>query len=108
MPISIPRIRERSPNRARRRRAILRGGTALAFSTGKLGATCMIEIDVVGLAQHEWLENFGYFGQVLGAGGRSGEMVGRSALSEPFDPEQPAATRATRQAARTPLMSIET
>src|SRR5947207_14306105 len=100
-------MRERSPNRARKRRTILRGGTGLALSTGKLGATCMIEVDVVGLAQHEWLENFGYFGHVFGAGGRSGEMADRGVFSDAFVSEHPVAARATRQAARTPLMSIE-
>jgi hypothetical protein len=60
------------------------------------------------LPQQEWFENFGYFGHVLGAGGRSGEMAGGSVLSDAFDPEQPAATRATTQAARTPLTSVKT
>jgi hypothetical protein len=44
-------------------------------STGKLGATCVIEGEVVGLAQHECRENFGYLGHVLGAGGRAAEMA---------------------------------
>jgi hypothetical protein len=46
-------MKVRSPNRARRRRTISLGSIPLALLTGKLGATCMIEIDVVGLAQHE-------------------------------------------------------
>lgn len=68
----------------------------------------MIESEEVGLAQHEWLENFGYFGQVLGAGGRLGEMARRCMLSDAFDPEHPAPSRTTAQTARPRLTSIET
>jgi hypothetical protein len=65
----------------------------------------MIEGDVVGLDQHEWRENFGYFGQVLGAGGRAGEMATKCLLSEP---EHDVAARSRTHAARTRFTSTET
>jgi hypothetical protein len=58
-----------------------------------------------GLPQHEWVENFGYFGHVLGAGGRFGEMAA-SGLSEPE--HHPAAAKATANDTRTLLTSTET
>jgi hypothetical protein len=101
-------MRERSPKRARKRRTILRGGIGPALSTGKLGATCMIEVDVVGLAQHERLENFGYLGHVFGAGGRSGEIAGKRVFSDACHPEHAAVAKTRALTARTPFTSIET